>query len=144
MRVDSFQSNSTKLLRALRHCFWSQYNNLPPKYALWTKAIGVHLVARCVLYSYWFLDLVIRWIAMGNGWNLRQPAWLKPNDVKSLQSRASRTRQVGGAGVGVWSQWKCHPEILGQLGEHCATKSDLLRHCWIWKCCQLQRLWSST
>jgi hypothetical protein len=31
---------------------------------------------------------------MGNGWNLRQPAWPKPNGVKSLQSWASRTRRA--------------------------------------------------
>ena len=32
------------------------YSNLPLKYALWTGAIGAHLVGRCVLYSYRFLD----------------------------------------------------------------------------------------
>ena len=76
----------------------SMYNNLPLKYALWAGAIGAHLVGRCVLYSYRFLDLVIRWITMGNGWNLRKLAWLKPNDVKSLQSWASQTH---------WASMRC-------------------------------------
>ena len=31
-----------------------EYSNLPLKYTLWTRAIGVHLVGRCVLYSYRF------------------------------------------------------------------------------------------
>ena len=72
------------------------YNNLPLKYALWTWAVGAHLVGRCVLYLYCFLDPFIPWIATGNIWNLRQPTWPKPKDVKSLQSWANRTRQVSG------------------------------------------------
>ena len=68
------------------------YSNLPFEYTLWT--IGAHLVGRCVLYLYCFLDPLIRWIATGNGWNLRQNAWPKPNDVKSLQSWANQTRQA--------------------------------------------------
>ena len=70
------------------------YNNLPLKYAFWTRAVGAHLVGRCVLYSYRILNPLIQWIAMGNGWNLRQPACPKPNDVKSLQRWASRTRRA--------------------------------------------------
>ena len=42
------------------------------------------LVGRCVLYSYRFLDPLVRWITTGNGWNLRRSVWLKPNDVISL------------------------------------------------------------
>ena len=34
----------------------STYNNLPLRYALWTGAIDAHLVGRCVLYSYCFLN----------------------------------------------------------------------------------------
>ena len=34
-------------VRAKSHCF--EYNNLPLKYALWTGAVGAHLVGRCVL-----------------------------------------------------------------------------------------------
>jgi hypothetical protein len=70
------------------------YSNLSLKYALWTKVVGAHLVGKCILYAYRFLDPLIQCIAMGNGWNLRQPAWLKPNDVKPLQSWASRTRRA--------------------------------------------------
>ena len=61
------------------------YSVLPLKYTLWTGATSTHLVGRCVLYSYYFLDPLFQWIAMGNGWNLRQPAWPKPNDVKSRE-----------------------------------------------------------
>ena len=56
--------------------FLTHYSNLPLKYALWIGDVGVHLVGRCVLYSYHFLDPLIRWIAIGNRWNLRQPTWL--------------------------------------------------------------------
>ena len=72
------------------------YYNFLLKYALWTIAVGAHLVGRCVLYSYCFLNPLIWWIATWNIWNLRQHAWPKPNDVKSLQSWASRTRQASG------------------------------------------------
>ena len=75
------------------------YSSLPLKYAVWTRAVGAHLVARCVLYSYHFLDPLVQWIATGNGWNLRQPARPKPNNVKLLQSWASRTRQASRRGA---------------------------------------------
>ena len=35
------------------------YSNLLPKYTLWTSAVGVHLLGRCVLYSNRFLDPLI-------------------------------------------------------------------------------------
>ena len=77
------------------------YSSLLLKYALWIGVVGAHLVGGCVLCSYRFLDPLIQWIAMGNIWNLRQPAWRKPNDVKSSQSWASRTcrasRRWGGS-----------------------------------------------
>ena len=71
-----------------------QYSNLLLKYALWTGAVGAHLVGLCVLYSYRFLDPLIRLVTLENGWNLRQPAWPQSNDVKSLQSWASWTRRA--------------------------------------------------
>ena len=41
--------------------------------------------------------------------------------------KTERAKQAG-TGAGLWKQWRCHPENLGQLGEHSATKSNLLRH----------------
>ena len=116
------------------------YNNLPLKYPLWTRAIGAHLVGRCVLYSYRFLDPLIRWIATGDGWNLRQPTW--------LQSWASRTHRTSG----------CWGTTLNSVKTPSGKSRTIARtHCnesfvarayqdiyWIWKCHQLQRLWSST
>ena len=63
------------------------YINVPPKYGLWSGAVSVHLVGRCILYSYHFLDPLIRQITTRNTWNLRQPAWPRPNDVKSFQTK---------------------------------------------------------
>ena len=72
------------------------YNNLLLKYALWARAVGAHLVGRCVLYSYRFLYPLIQCYTTGNEWNMRQRAWPKPNDVKSLQGWASRTHRASG------------------------------------------------
>ena len=41
------------------------YNNFLLKYALWTGVVGAHLVGRCVLYSYFFLDPLIRLYTTG-------------------------------------------------------------------------------
>ena len=46
--------------------------------------------------------------------------------------QAERAEQAC-VGAGVWSQWRCHPESLGQSGEHTATKSCLSRHLLILK-----------
>ena len=35
------------------------YSNLPLKYTFWTRVVDTHLVGRCVLYSYRFLDPLI-------------------------------------------------------------------------------------
>ena len=106
---------------------WCWYNNLLLKYALWTGTVGAHSVGRCVLYSYRFLDPLIQW-------NLRQPAWSKPNDVKSLQVEQAKRAEQAGVGAGVWSHWRCHPESMRQSGEH--TKRMALMSKW---CQNLQR-----
>ena len=59
-------------------------SNLPLKYTLWIGAVSARLVGRWVLYSYRFLDPLIRWIAMGDRWNLRQHAWPKSSLSRHL------------------------------------------------------------
>ena len=61
-----------------------KYSNLELKYALWTTAIGAHLVGRCILYSYRFLVPLIWWIPMENRWHMRQPAWPKSSLSRHL------------------------------------------------------------
>ena len=128
--------------------FFNKYSNLPLKYALWTRAVGAHLVGRCVLYSYHFLDPLIWWIATENGSNLRQPAWPKPNHVKSLQSWASRTRWASGRWGQSMKSVKAPSGKPGIIRRTYCKESFVARAyrdvCWIWKCYWLQRLWSST
>ena len=102
------------------------YTNLLLKYALWTGAVGAHLVGRCVLHSYHFLDCLIRWIAMGYGWNLRQLAWPKPNDVKSLQSWASRTRWASKCWGGSMKLVKAPSGKSGIIGRTYCNKIQLI------------------
>ena len=119
--------------------------NLPLKYTFWIGAIGVHLVGRCVLYSYRFLDPLIRWIATGNGWNLRQPAWLKSNDMKSLQSWASRTHRASGCWGGSMKSVKAPSGKVWNNRENIRQRNLAFQDiCWIWKCYRLRRLWSCT
>ena len=116
------------------HLEWVEvYSNLPLKYALWTRAVGVHLIGRCVLYTKRFLDPLIWWNATGNGWNLRQPTWPKSNDVKSLQIWASWMHWASGRWGGSiksmkvpsWKLWKwCELKKNHLL----MTKSSLSRH----------------
>ena len=51
-------------------------------------------------------------------------------------------------GAGVWSQWRCHPEIYENNANWRTTywwRNLTYRDiCWIWKCYRFQRLWSST
>ena len=72
-------------------CWYSPFDDGPTP-----VSVGGVLVGRCVLYSYRFVDPLIRGIATGNGWDLGQPIWMKPNDVKSLQTWESRMRQASG------------------------------------------------
>ena len=109
------------------------HSNLLLKYALWTGTVGAHLVRRCVLYSYHFLDFLIRWIATRNGWNFRQSTWLKPNDVKSLQSWASQMRRASRRWSGSTKSVKAPFEKFWKRCElkknHLSmTKSNLSRH----------------
>ena len=103
------------------------YSNLPFKYALWTRVVGAHLVGRCVLYSYRFLDILIRWIVTGNGWNLRRPAWPKPSYVKSLQSWASWTCRASGRWGGSMKWVKAPSGKSGTIGRTYCNGSFVAR-----------------
>ena len=107
------------------HVF-TEYSNLPLKYALWTWAVGTHLVGRCVLYLYCFLDPLIWWIATGNGWNLRQPTWPKPNNVKSLQRWENRTRQASGHWGGSMKSVKAPYEKSRTIGRTYCNEIQLI------------------
>ena len=71
----------------------------------------MHLVGKCVLYSYHFLDPLIQWIAIGNGWNIRQPIWPKPNMWNHCKVEQAKHAKQAGVEAGIWSQWRCHPRI---------------------------------
>ena len=97
----------------------SMYSNLLLKFALWIGAVGAHLVGKCVLYSYRFWNPLIQRIAIGNGWNLRQLAWPKPNDVKLLQSWASQTCRAIMRWGGSMKSLKVPSRKSGTIGRTC-------------------------
>ena len=107
-----------------QHC----YSNLPLKYALWTRVIGAHLVGRCVLYSYHFLDLLIEWIATGTDETWANPLHQTSTMWNHCNVEKTKCTKQAGTRARVWSQWRHHPESLGQSWEHTATNSNLLRH----------------
>ena len=106
--------------------------------ALWTKAVGMHLVGRCILYSCHFLDLMIWWLTTGNGWNMRQHTWPKSIDVKSLQSWASQTCRASGRWGQSMKSLKAPSKKFGAVGRtHCNVSFVAKAYrdiCWIWKC----------
>ena len=126
------------------------YSNLPLKYALWTGAVGTHLAGRCALYSYCFSrpsDLMNH-----NGKRMKLGATrlteAQQCEIIAKLSEQAEWAEQAGAGAGVWSQWRCHPESYGNDANWRTTyrwRNPTYRDiCWIWKCYRLQRLWSST
>ena len=67
-----------------------------------------------------FLDPPIWWYATGSGWNLRQPTWAKPNDVKSLQSWASRMCWANG-------RWGQSTKLVGAIPKVWDNEENILQ-----------------
>ena len=102
-------------------CVCVCYNNLPLQFTLWTRVIRVNLVGRCVLCR--FPSNQKQWAV-----SEKKYQWRKQQRILC--------RCVGGR----WWRNDANWRITTYRWQNPAYR-DI---CWIWKCCHLQKFWSST